>query len=254
MKIVKATWENRNLGRDAYEITLDRKDLKDFDEILQEIRTQDFAGAYVTLKMPVGDLKALHTLEDEGFRFMENALSFKIRTDILTVPSQYERLLQLFSYRVISHDSDEWENIIDTYISDDMYVSDRIYLDPYLPANASATRYKNWSKDLKKDENTRFLLFYKKDNNDPIGYSILKYNEKDNAFDGYVGGIFPHIKYFGVGAVLLLEPIIFSKENNVKNYYVHISSNNFPVLKLYSSFPCECISEQYVLRKMEKTK
>lgn len=251
MKIIKATWENRNLGCDAYEITLDRKDLKNFDAVLDEIHTQDFAGAYVTLKMPVGDLQALHALEDDGFRFMENAISFRIRIDDVVVPEQYNRILALFSYRIISHDSSEWEDIIEKYITDDMYVSDRIYLDTKLPKGTSAKRYKNWSKDLKNDDDTTFLLFYNKKNNDPVGYLILKYNKEDNSFDGPIGGIFSHISYFGIGAQLLVAPLIYSKKRNVRYYYVHISSNNFPVLKLYSAFPCECISEQYVLRKME---
>lgn len=251
MKIIKATWENRNLGRDAYEITLDRNDLKDFDAVLKEIHAQDFAGAYVVVKMPVGDLKALHALEDDGFHFMENAMSFRIRVDDVIIPEQYNRILSLFSYRIIPHDSPEWDDIIETYIMDDMYVSDRIYLDSKLPKETSAKRYKNWSKDLKNDSDTTFLLFYNKKNNDPVGYVILKHNDKDNSFDGPIGGIFSHINYFGIGAQLLLAPLVYSKERNVKYYYVHISSNNFPVLKLYSAFQCECISEQYVLRKME---
>lgn len=253
MKIVKATWENRNLGHDAYEITLDRKDLKNFDATLKEIHAQDFRGAYVVIKIPVGVLKALHALEDDGFRFVETALSFKIRTDNFEIPKQYERICSLFDYRIISHNTSEWEEIIDKYITDDMYVSDRIYLDPLLPEGTSSTRYKNWSKDLKNDINTTFLLFYNKKNNDPVGYLILKYNADENSFDGPIGGIFAHINYFGIGSLLMIAPLIFSKERNAKYYYVHISSNNFPVLKLYSAFSCECVSEQYVLRKMEKT-
>lgn len=254
MKIIKATWENRNFGCDAYEITLDKKDLKDFDTTLKEIQSQDFTGAYVTLKMPVGNLKALHALEDDGFRFMENALSFKIKTDSFVIPSQYERIFSLFSYRIISSSSQEWDEIIDKHIRDDMFVSDRVYLDPMLPEGTSATRYKNWSRDLKNDENATFLLFYKKSNSDPVGYLILKYDSDENSYDGPIGGIFSHVSYFGIGSLLLLAPLEFSNKKNAKYYYVHISSNNFPVLKLYSTFPCECISEQYVLRKLENKK
>lgn len=38
MKITKATWEKRNFGMDVYEIFLDKKDLRNFDEVFQEIK------------------------------------------------------------------------------------------------------------------------------------------------------------------------------------------------------------------------
>ena len=78
MKIVKAVWEKRNLGYDAYEIVLDKRDLKKGAEsILEDLRAQNFYHAYVTIKMPVGNLNVLHALEDVGFRFMETQLYLK---------------------------------------------------------------------------------------------------------------------------------------------------------------------------------
>ena len=55
----------------VYEILLDEADLKCFDEVLRWLRGQNFKESYVVVKLPVGDLKALHALEDEGFRFLE---------------------------------------------------------------------------------------------------------------------------------------------------------------------------------------
>ena len=80
MKIINATWEKRNLGCDAYEIQIERKDLKNFSSIMSDLKKQDFSGAYVTVKMPVGNLEALHALEDDGFRFMET--QYKIKNKI----------------------------------------------------------------------------------------------------------------------------------------------------------------------------
>lgn len=54
MKIINATWEKRNLGCDAYEIQIERKDFDNFDAVCDEIEKQDFSGAYVVIKMPVG--------------------------------------------------------------------------------------------------------------------------------------------------------------------------------------------------------
>ena len=79
MKIVEATWERRNFGRDAWEITLGREDLADVEKTLAALRDSRFAGAYVCVKMPVGNLKMLHALEDDGFRFLETQLSRSFR-------------------------------------------------------------------------------------------------------------------------------------------------------------------------------
>lgn len=83
MKIVEATWERRNLGRDAWEVTLGREDVADVGKTLAALRDDRFAGAYVCVKMPVGNLKMLHALEDDGFRFLETQFSLidKFRAD-----------------------------------------------------------------------------------------------------------------------------------------------------------------------------
>ena len=109
MKIIKATWENRNLGRNAYEITLNRKDLKDFDTTLKEIRAQDFAGAYVVVKMPVGDLKTLHALEDDGFRFVETQFCLADYFEPKETSEQTADLMKNAERVILPKNKNEWE-------------------------------------------------------------------------------------------------------------------------------------------------
>ena len=53
MKIVKAVWEKRNLGYDAYEIVLDKRDLKKGAEsILEDLRAQNFIMHTLLLRCP----------------------------------------------------------------------------------------------------------------------------------------------------------------------------------------------------------
>ena len=75
MKIVHATWEKRNFGRDAYEVTLDRKDMDDVSAVIGTLSDARFNETYVCVKLPVGNLKIVHALEDLGFRFLETQLS-----------------------------------------------------------------------------------------------------------------------------------------------------------------------------------
>lgn len=69
MKIVHAVLEKRNLGRDAWEVTLDRKDLADVPGVIEALHDPRYSGSYVCLKLPVGNLKMVHALEDDGWGF-----------------------------------------------------------------------------------------------------------------------------------------------------------------------------------------
>ena len=109
MKIVEATWERRNLGRDAWEVTLGREDVADVGKTLAALRDDRFAGAYVCVKMPVGNLKMLHALEDDGFRFLETQFSLidKFRADDMM--DACETAGEQVKMQVVEKDKAAWE-------------------------------------------------------------------------------------------------------------------------------------------------
>lgn len=249
MKIIKATWENRNLGCDAYEITLDRKDLKNFDAVLDEIHTQDFAGAYVTLKMPVGDLKALHALEDDGFRFMET--QFHIGRDLRNyeTPEMLKRYQNLLTRTEVPKIASEWQKVVDL-ITPDMFTTDRIYLDPQLKPEMSCTRYKNWVMDLVEKPEAHLFLY--NDSNSPVGYGVDIYDEKRNCVHGMLGGVFEACQDEGLGFALWDAALRAYAREGFADTKTSISSNNNDVLRLYMFFGYKIAKEQYVLRKFLK--
>ena len=247
MKIIKATWENRNLGRDAYEITLDRKDLKDFDAVLKEIHAQDFAGAYVVVKMPVGDLKALHALEDDGFRFMETQFHIERRLENYAPPE----MLKLYQNDLIREEipkiRSEWEKIVNL-ITSDMFTTDRIYLDPYLKQEMSSIRYKNWIMDLVDDAKAHLFVFKK--GNNIIGYSADILDIDRRSVYGLLGGVFSSYQDKGLGLLLWDTSIQSSIKSGMKKMETAISSNNNAVLRLYMLFGYIIKKQTYVLRKL----
>ena len=241
MKIIKATWENRNLGCDAYEITLDRKDLKNFDAVLDEIHTQDFAGAYVTLKMPVGDLKALHALEDDGFRFMETQFHIADYFEPKETPDEAADLMKNAERIVIPKDRAEWERII-SKITPDMFDTDRISLDPLLGKEMACKRYQNWCRDL--FDNPNSWMWVMKVDGQEVSFGLNVRDAEKQTDDGILGGVFAKFKNIGYG-------IFQSGELNRKTKgKTIVSSNNTAMLRIYQHFGKIITKEMYVLRKI----
>jgi ribosomal protein S18 acetylase RimI-like enzyme len=252
MNIINATWEKRNFGCPVFEVEFNQKDFDSFDTHIKGLKEIENQKAYIVLKCPVGNVEIIHKLEDYGFRFLETIFDLKKKTNTsFSLPEYYNRLNCLFKTREIL-DKTEWKEIIKNNITDKMFVSDRVYLDPILANAISAKRYKNWANDLSDDSDARMLLIEKKSNKEPIGFTIVKENKDSNSTNGLIGGIFPNISCFGVGAMLISAPLEYAFKRNSNYFMAHISSNNLPVLKLYSQFGFEFISEHYVLRKYIK--
>lgn len=245
MKIINATWEKRNLGCDAYEIQIERKDLKNFSEVMAELKKQDFSGAYVTVKMPVGNLEALHALEDDGFRFMET--QYHLRKDL----SDYETPVMLIPYveqlkRVeIEKNREKWQEIVDM-ITPEMFTTDRIYLDPLLSYGTSCKRYKNWMMDLVEKSGVR--LFIVKDNDDVIAYSLEVWDMDKKVVNALLGGVFEKYQKEGYGLLSWDNGLRYYKKNKV-SIDTDISSNNQAVFDVYMFFDYKITKQTYVLRK-----
>ena len=244
MKIVNAFWEKRNLGCDAYEITLDRNDLKDFAHTLEELHAQSFEGAYVTLKMPVGDLKALHALEDEGFRFMETQFFLRDHFPPLEEPEQIQEWMQGAERIPVEKTREEWAKVIER-ITPGMFNTDRISLDPMFGEDVACTRYKNWCWDLFDNPDSwmwKLLL-----NGEEISFGINITDKQRGIDDGILGGVFSEFQGRGYGVFQAIGGKLSKNKNKTA-----ISSNNFGMLRIYQNYGRIIYKELYVLRKFYK--
>lgn len=246
MKIIKETWENRNLGRDAYEITLNRKDLKDFDTTLKEIRAQDFAGAYVVVKMPVGDLKALHALEDDGFRFIETQFHIADYFEPKETPDETADLMKNAERITIPKEKAEWERVI-SKITPDMFDTDRISLDPFLGKEMACKRYQNWCRDL--FENPNSWMWVMRVDGKEVSFGLNVRDEEKQTDDGILGGVFAEFKNEGYGIFQSCD-----KEKTDAKVKTAVSSNNPAMLRIYQHFGKIITKELYVLRKIYEEK
>lgn len=243
MKIIEATWEKRNFGMDTYEISLDKKDLRNFDDTYQKIKSQNFKNSYVVIKMPVGNLEALHKLEDDGYRFLETQLSLvdhfePLDSEIESLPTNNLN----YSVEKIKKDKNLWTHYINK-ITPGMFDTDRVSLDPKLGKEIACKRYKNWCLDLFEKPNTN--LYIKKINDVVFGFSIDVVDEKTGVVDALIGGNFEEFKNLGLGSVMLAEA-----KNLKANRKTAVSTNNLPILKLHQHCGRVIYKERYVLRKI----
>lgn len=247
MQIINATWEKRNFNMDAFEITLTKKDLKDFDNTLKKIEEQNFKNAYVVIKMPVGNLKALHKLEDLGYRFLET--QFELVQHFEPKLGDYKNLIENsddeITVEILPKDRDEWERIIQK-ITVGMFDTDRVSLDPFLGEEIACKRYQNWCRDLFKNPNSR--LSVRKINGVEFGFALDIFDEKTGSIDGVLGGVFTEFKGIGLGVTWLNDKNV-SKTEKVANKMA-VSSNNLNVFKIHQQCGRIVYKEKYILRKV----
>ena len=199
MKIVEATWEVRNLGRRAFEISLDKRDCQDVDKVLSGLMDPQYNGAYVTVKLPAGNLACLHALEDFGFRFLENQLEVRYALSKYKTPPQIQNLIVPVSIKEIPHVLAEWKVIADK-ITPDLFETDRISLDPFWGPETGCRRYRNWLLDMCERDDAHLLVFG--DPDDPAveyGFTLDRLDEGNGVLHGILGGVFCDCDKPGIG-------------------------------------------------------
>jgi RimJ/RimL family protein N-acetyltransferase len=246
MKIIDAYWEKRNLGLDAYEICLDNDDVKKLDEIIKIVSSDKYNKAYLVIKMPVPNIEALHYLEDNGFSFMEIQFHMVKSLKNYTLPVAEPHLKHFLEQREIKKYEEDWKAFVDL-MTDNMFHSDRIYLDPKWAKGTSCKRYKNWIMDLVNNPESHLFAYYHQDI--PVGFGLIKINEKNKIADILLEGIFE--QYQGQGFGYRMVDCALKKYQNlgIEKVETARSSNNLPMLNLDYLFAFKIKKLEYVLRK-----
>ena len=240
MKIVEATWERRNFGRDVWEITLGREDMTDVEKTLAALHDSRFAGTYVCVKMPVGNLKMLHALEDDGFRFLETQLSLMDRFKAEDMMDRCENTSAQLEYAVVEKNEEAWERVISKVVPE-MFDTDRISLDPMLGPEIACMRYQNWMRDLFKDPRSELCVMLVDGKEIAFGLDIMDGGTRR----GVLGGNFPEFKNTGYGVA-----VIAGKRSQLDlRFRTAVSSNNPRVLRIHQNCGRIVYKEVYVLRK-----
>ncbi len=251
MKIVDAFWEKRNLGVNVIEVTADKSDLKDKPLLLHKIQELLPQAEYLVLKVPVGDVALLHELQDMGFLFLE--CQYGLTKDISTYTATKEiNLLESafkckFEIKQIKDETYLKEEIIKE-LEEEMFQTDRISLDPIWGAGTAVKRYSNWLFDLIKNDNVDIHLILMRNNS--IGFYANSYlaNDSVKCANGLLGGAFKRYQGTGLGMLIIHLSIVTAKEKGSSVFETSISSNNFGVMRVYSTLGFVVKSSSYVFR------
>lgn len=246
MDIISASWDKRNLGVDVYEIRLNKIDLLNLSEVINLISSGKFKNSYLTIKIPVSNLDALHALEAIGFQFMETQFHMGKSLNHYETPKLLSRVIVPLKQQEIVKNEDSWRAITNL-MTDNMFHTDRIYLDPKLTSGISCKRYKNWIIDSVKDQDSHLFVYYYKDN--PIGISFIKIDKYKKIVYDLLEGIFEKYQNSGLGFSVFDCALKSYQGIGIKKLKTSISSNNPSILKLDLVFGYIIEDEEYVLRK-----
>jgi hypothetical protein len=244
MKIIDAYWEKRNIGMDASEIIIEKKDLLDKDNVLSTIRNIIVDPKYIVIKIPVSELSFLHSLEKIGFNFMECQYQISRNLKDYSPPEVFSSLLEEVTTVSIDKNSQQLNWLLGN-IETDMFSTDRIYLDPTFPSGTASLRYKNWIKDIFFNDQTMCFNVIK--NNVSVGFGIAKIDECKGDVQNILGGCWKSYQGLGLGPAFIHAPFLYFR-NKAKRIITNISSNNIAVFRLYSLFSYRVDKACYVLR------
>ena len=219
MKIVNAIWEKRNLGVTCQEVTICKEATK--DEIT---KLNSLSAEYQVVKASVDRPDLIFSLQNMGFIFAE-VLFESIHT--LRVP-----VLDKISSRYVSQvtcDQVDRKNIkkLIINISNGMFATDRVAIDPRFGLECSRRRYVGWINDEVNFGSKVFELKYK---NHGIGFFVL--NSDAETCLGKLGGIYEKSKFSGAGILLNYYEIIVARNEGFSKLKAWFSSNNQPIYRI----------------------
>lgn len=241
MKQINAKWEIANIGSKTLEIEIEEKDSisdQDIDELCDSFE-------YVVVKVPTNKTDFNWFLSSLGFTMLETQIKLSKKIKDFNFEDRYiKRFLPDVRYEIIQKHQDL--DMILNRITPDMFLTDRITLDPVYGAEIGCRRYKNWINSSFSSNSDEIIGIYFKDC--LVGFEM--HSIKGEVCEGKLGGVFSDVKIPGLGFLTACAPLLFTAEKyGVKEFVPDISSNNIPVLSLYDYFNFKIKSLSYVFVK-----
>ena len=178
MLVKKAIWEKRNLGLDVYEILVEVSDTAYDIHQLNDSLDCNFS----VLKIPVGRIDLIRAGEQIGYQFMETLFEHEVK--LAPKLSKLDiRMLSMLEIKISSR-NDKLE--IFKQIKNDLFNTNRYFLDPNLTSEQASNRYIGWINDELKRNAQLFSIKYK---TNLIGFFIINELPKKK-FVSLLAGVF----------------------------------------------------------------
>ncbi|MNZ45577.1 TDP-fucosamine acetyltransferase [compost metagenome] len=243
MKRIDACWEKRNFDKKVLEIELETDDSSDCLAVLEA----DYENyEYIVAKVPKSRLDLVHGLEASGFRFMETQMEMTMNLTKLTEPSRFTKAISdQIQFQTI--DSIERLDELLSHIDEDLFVTDRVSLDPALGTSAAHKRYINWIRDGFHSGNALIIEATLKSNK--IGFFYFT-KQTDKSLHAVLVSVYNHSRRKAIGLSFLEDIRSWLAKDGYTKVTTRVSSNNLEALRanLYVGFEMKEI--YYILRKI----
>lgn len=241
MKIVDCTWEKENIGSKVLEIDIEKND-KTISEVVGQYKG---LYDYIVVKVPANMTSFNWELGGMGFTMIETQIKYSFLYKDFNFNEPYVRaILPKISYKRVETESD-LDDILDN-ITPDMFITDRISLDPKYGFKAGCHRYKNYvANSFIQNKGEIIQILFKEKN---IGLQMFEI--KDEVCFGKLGGIYSNVNIPGIGMLVVCTPLFYTHDRyGINKFIPDISSNNIPVLGLYNYLHAKFEGLQYVFVK-----
>lgn len=244
MKIIDAVWEKRNLGVITKEIDLD---ISDTPADLEQLHELDFE--YAVVRVPAGCIDLMFKLEDMGYRYIETMLN--VQHDLRNIDATFNRITKRVADSITYTEMNEKElSELWKQLSQGIFTTDRISLDPAFAPGKSANRYIGWIGDEISCDSKAYICSLE---GKQFGYFISKLYAEKVCYIVNIG-LYKEYENSGIGVCLVNASIRQAIEAGAKIVVGgSISSNNIPAIKANLAAGYRIVSAQYIYIKHNRT-
>ena len=238
MIVVDAVWEKRNLGVTCTEFKVESGDtIEAVKSALSESEQE-----YNVLKLPAGEPGLLFEIAELGYKFIETSINVTHDLKEVNLTGVQKRMLDSAEYTLMDESDVE---LLFSEIRKNIFVTDRIYIDPHFMPEQAANRYVGWITDEMQRGAEIFNLIYK---NERIGFFTFK-KISDGVYFPFLAGIYTDYAKWGMGMNLLYKTIVEARKRKAKMISTYISTNNKSVVNTHLALNYKFNEFSYVFVK-----
>ncbi len=230
MKITHATWEQKNIGVNAYEIALDAEDTVEAFAA-EELRLLASGAEYLVVKTPVNCAPLLFGLPKLGYSYVETVFHVAIKRSEYHMPAVIARFDR--GLTVVERTEAADQARVYALIRSGVFRSDRVSIDPAFTLAQSGNRYANWLEGmLEKGGKLYEVLQGESEGAKPIGFFVICPVD-EHTVDPVLMGLYDEDNDRGMGALLHKKTLDTCFTWDCQRLQSTIVSNNAKVLRVY---------------------
>lgn len=226
MKILNASWEERNLGVTCYEVTIEKDD--SLRQVQDKLAQLNFVQ-YLVIKVDTPNVDAHFLLAKLGYVFIEANINMFLDVRNYRLSALEQRFNSQIHYRelIAKEELKKFEAELDK----GLFNTDRICLDYNFTKEQAANRYKYWIRDEISRGAELFEIVYKES---AIGFFIQKQLNEKTYYPFLAGLYLGNQAKNGLGFSVLAKPIEDVMQRGGKYISTYVSSNNLSIVKLHA--------------------